>query len=112
MGTSKPFLLLEKSKEDKVKQEGEEAEAETGDDAKMEDGEYLALELFKPSRQCLCADLGIADAHETTTKVSTSGPRGARREEWRKSKGMGKRESRVKSGVNGGSRSFKPKRRR
>lgn len=97
--------LLAKSESDKAaKADNVEVEAEAeGDDAEMKDG-TLSGPLFRMK----------ADDVGEEKKVSTSGPRRSGREEWKRSKNMQvKAHGRGKGTTqHGGSKNFKPKRRR
>lgn len=97
--------LLAKSESDKAaKADNVEVEAEAeGDDAEMKDGT-----LSNPFVQMKADDVG------EEKKVSTSGPRRSGREEWKRSKNMQvKAHGRGKGTTqHGGSKNFKPKRRR
>jgi hypothetical protein len=98
-------LLGEKSDAAKDTTKAEDVEVE-GDDAEMKDGEpNYTTSSFS------CSPL--TDVGEEK-KVSTSGPRRSGREEWKRSKGMTvKAHGRGKGTTqHGGSKNFKPKRRR
>ena len=99
--------LLAKSESDKAaKADNVEVEAEAeaeGDDAEMKDGKLSVL-----------AARGKLTIIGEEKKVSTSGPRRSGREEWKRSKNMQvKAHGRGKGTTqHGGSKNFKPKRRR
>jgi hypothetical protein len=96
--------LLAKSESDKAaKADNVEVEQEAEGDAEMKDGKLL----------CSCI-LSKADSIGEEKKVSTSGPRRSGREEWKRSKNMQvKAHGRGKGTTqHGGSKNFKPKRRR
>ena len=112
-------LLGKKGKKDVEGDEvmEEEPEAQVEDEGEWSICLHLFLALFTLSsnarRQGDYRAMLIPSSEPSEKKVSTSAPRGSRKNNWRNSKGVqGKRGKVSATGLGGGKRPFKPNRRR